>query len=149
MSQADARAWWADVEHLRERIERRRELEHTGGEEEGRARRAATGRARRSPGPVSHDGAVTTRRTVRIRGQAIPTVTAPRLQVVDDEEHEVLQGAWDAAQPAPPPAASSRRRRPSPRPMERFGEQPDRMAMWAVVLGIVMVLAALLSAHGL
>ena len=153
MSQADARAWWADVEHLRERMERRHEVEHVGGDDEGRARHAATGRARRAPvsyeGSAStrHDGSAATRRTVRIRGQAIPTVTAPRLHVVEeDSDQAILDEAWHGSEPAAP---TPRRRRPAPRAADRVGDHPDRIAMWAVILGFVMVLAAILSAHGL
>ncbi len=39
------------------------------------------------------------------------------------------------------------RRRPSQRPYEREGFQPDRAAMWAVLLGVLMILAAATSAH--
>jgi hypothetical protein len=39
------------------------------------------------------------------------------------------------------------RRRPRPRMTHRVGPNPDRIAAWAVVLGVALVLAALLSAH--
>ena len=144
MSQAEARAWWADVEHLRERIERRRELEEAGHDGAARAPhppRAASPKARRPAAEVVGPPPFRPRRTVRIRGQAIPSVTAPRLHPVDDER------------PLPAPDAPNRasrpaRRRPRARPAERIGTNPDRLAMWAAILGVVLVLAALLSAHG-
>jgi len=42
---------------------------------------------------------------------------------------------------------SSGRRRPRPRPAELVGPRPDRIASWAVALGFLLVLAAILSAH--
>ena len=38
-------------------------------------------------------------------------------------------------------------RRSAYRAHERAGFKPDRMAMWAVVLGLLMILAAATSAH--
>ena len=46
---------------------------------------------------------------------------------------------------APPPR--DRSRRPYERPHERAGFRPDRVALWAVVMGIVLVLAAATSSH--
>jgi hypothetical protein len=39
-------------------------------------------------------------------------------------------------------------RRPQRRAYERAGFRPDRVAMWAVLLGVLLVLVAVLSAHG-
>ncbi len=39
------------------------------------------------------------------------------------------------------------RRRPQRRPHERPGFQPDRAAMWAVLLGVLLVLVAATSSH--
>jgi hypothetical protein len=38
--------------------------------------------------------------------------------------------------------------RPTLRGHERPGFQPDRAAMWAVILGLVLILVAVASAHG-
>lgn len=46
--------------------------------------------------------------------------------------------------PVPDPA----RRRSSRRAYERTGFRPDRLAMWAVVLGFMLVVVAIASAHG-
>jgi hypothetical protein len=39
-------------------------------------------------------------------------------------------------------------RRPQRRVYERAGFKPDRVAMWAVLLGILLVIVAIASAHG-
>jgi hypothetical protein len=39
------------------------------------------------------------------------------------------------------------RRRPRPRPAQLVGPRPDRIASWAVALGFLLLLAAILSAH--
>jgi hypothetical protein len=106
MAQADGGAWWAEVEHLREPLERRR--------------------AARPP--------EASRRTVRIRGQAIAGTSARELH---------------AAPEAPPPP---RRLDPIPRERprrgtpERLGSRPDRIAAWAVVFGLMMALMAAATA---
>jgi hypothetical protein len=63
------------------------------------------------------------RRTVEIRGQGAPAPVVPLRP----------EFAADALRPR-------RRSRPAP-------ARPDRVAMWAVFLGIFMVLVAALSAH--
>jgi hypothetical protein len=44
-------------------------------------------------------------------------------------------------------ASREPRRRPPERPYERAGFKPDRVAMWAVLLGVLLVLVAATSAH--
>ncbi|HEX4670786.1 MAG TPA: hypothetical protein VH279_00890 [Solirubrobacteraceae bacterium] len=44
-------------------------------------------------------------------------------------------------------ASREPRRRPAERPYERAGFKPDRVAMWAVLLGVLLVLVAAMSAH--
>ncbi|MGZ4197083.1 MAG: hypothetical protein ACXVUE_00020 [Solirubrobacteraceae bacterium] len=44
-------------------------------------------------------------------------------------------------------ASREPRRRPPERPYERAGFKPDRVAMWAVLLGVLLVLVAAMSAH--
>lgn len=67
----------------------------------------------------SPSGGVPGRRTVTIRGQVADRYVAPR---------------------------QSSRRRPERR-YERSGFRPDRTAMWAVLLGLMLILAAVTSAH--
>ena len=103
MSQhAEARSWWADVEHLRDTIESRR----AATPEESMQARHERVHARE-------------RRTVQITGRPVSS-----LRLVEVE-----------------------RRRPSRTPMERLGPRPDRIAMWAVLLGIFCCVVALTTAH--
>ena len=44
-------------------------------------------------------------------------------------------------------ATETARRRPARLPHERAGFKPDRVAMWAVFLGMLLLLVAALSAH--
>ncbi len=46
------------------------------------------------------------------------------------------------------PWPDASRRRPPRRAYERAGFKPDRVAMWAVFLGLMLLLVAVLSAHG-
>jgi hypothetical protein len=110
---AEARAWWADVEDVRERIERRRDRE-----------RRASGQLRASTG-----------------GRAI--VPAARRGV-----REIRPGQRLMLVPSAAPAARVPRRRPRRHAIYRVGPRPDRIAAWAVVLGFLLVVAAILSAHG-
>jgi hypothetical protein len=104
----DGGGWWAEVEHLREPLERRR------------AERAAD-----DP-----------RRTVKIRGQAIAGTSARQLYQT-------------SVTPAPRvPDAIVRRDRPRRSAPDRLGSNPDRIAAWAVVFGLLMALIAAGTAHG-
>lgn len=98
MAHTEARAWWADVEHLKDAYERT-----------GEARRRADLADRGEPAP---------RRTVEIRGRPGPSPVAPV---------------------ARPGAAQ---RRPPRRAVERVGTRPDRLAMWALLMGIMLILVA-------
>ena len=100
--QAEARSWWADVEHLRDAIEERRA---TTPEESLDARYKRVHREER--------------RTVQITGRPVSS-----LRLVEVE-----------------------RRRPPRSPLERLGPRPDRIAMWAVLLGVFCCIVALTTAH--
>jgi len=50
--------------------------------------------------------------------------------------------------PAPAAVAAPDRRRPAPRTRDRVGHRPDRVALWAFVLGLLLILIAVLSAGG-
>ena len=100
--QAEARSWWADVEHLRDAIEERRA---TTPEESMNARYERVHREER--------------RTVQITGRPVSS-----LRLVEVE-----------------------RRRPPRSPLERLGPRPDRIALWAVLLGVFCCIVALTTAH--
>jgi hypothetical protein len=85
------------------------------------AAQSATARRTQTPAGQPINGGVPGRRTVTIRGHGA--------------ERNL---AW------PDPA----RNRPQLRPYERAGFRPDRVAMWAVLLGILLVVVAIASAHG-
>jgi len=53
-------------------------------------------------------------------------------------------------QVAPPPRPTApARRRPPRRPSERIaGTRPDRAALWAVMMGVFLILVAVMTAHG-
>ncbi|HEX3979378.1 MAG TPA: hypothetical protein VHW96_24110 [Solirubrobacteraceae bacterium] len=72
-----------------------------------------------APAEWSPSGGVPGRRTVTIRGQVADRYATPR---------------------------PSSRRRPERR-YERSGFRPDRAALWAVLLGMMLILAAVTSAH--
>ena len=108
----EARAWWAEVDDVRERIELRRAREGTQGRRGVRVVR-----------PGSH-------------------ATAIRLMSLDSR---ATGAAAHSARRVSGP--SSGRRRPRPRPAELVGPRPDRIASWAVALGLLLLLAAILSAH--
>lgn len=82
----------------------------------------AEGEARAPDGlPPGRGGGIVGRRTVTIQGRG-----AERYHPAD---------------------ARASRHRPPPRAYERAGLRPDRVAMWAVLLGVVLVLAAATSSH--
>jgi hypothetical protein len=93
---------------------------------DGGTDRAPRDRDRATSRPVERareTGPAPGRRTVTIRGQVAPPSRATSTTLII-------------------PA-----RRPPRRAVERIGSRPDRVAMYAVVLGVLLVLAAALSAH--
>jgi hypothetical protein len=121
MAHTEARAWWADVEHLRDVYERTDEARRRADRADSAARHAGRDRqhvdaaARRGSHPKGT--AIPARRTVEIRGRTVPAPAVPRPVEID-------------------------RRRPARRPIERVGTRPDRVAMWALLMGIVLILVA-------
>lgn len=149
MSQSEAREWWADVQHVRESIERRRAAD----------RRDAPGGRRRpehyAPRWADSDWADDLnepRRRFARDGEG-PADLAPDAIGADDDRV--------APEPAPrrtiqitgrtAPAPELRRpergahRRPPRRPGERVGRRPDRVALWAVGLAFFLILVAATS----
>ena len=170
MAQSEARAWWAEVQHLRDDYERTDEARRRADEADLAARRATRERGhvdaevsitrgsdgapfapRRGAhggggsdpyrgrhvdlppaprvrqgiaapsaqgGPRTKGSATPGRVTVEIRGRTVPAPAVPRPVEVD-------------------------RRRPQRRPVERVGTRPDRVAMWALLMGLLLILVAI------
>ena len=69
----------------------------------------------------------------------VRTVAAPRRTVV-------IRGQ---VAPPPQPRSTAARRRPPRRTSERIvGTRPDRAALWAVMMGVFLILVAVMTAHG-
>src|SRR5947209_4186056 len=85
------------------------------------ARAASSAGADRPAAPARPAGGVPGRRTVTIRGYGA----------------DPMRGA----------GSGRAGRRPPRRAYERAGFRPDRMAMWAVLLGVLLVVAAATSSH--
>lgn len=127
MAHIEARAWWADVEHLRDDYERTDEARRRADRADVEARRArerthVEAEAARPVTPLrrgehAKGTAIPARRTVEIRGRTVPAPIVPRNVEVE-------------------------RRRPPRRAIERVGPRPDRVAMWALLMGIVLILVA-------
>lgn len=172
MPQTHAQSWWADVEHLREDFERRGEDSRRSDQDDLARRRAARERRREeleaarealgdnvprrrfaestepgysrtahAPGtakgpvldfsPEPPASAAPTRRTVQITGRTVP---APATTPARRAEAEFGPGADRAG--------GADRRRPARRPAERIGARPDRVAMWALLMGLMLILVA-------
>ncbi len=133
MGHTEAPAWWADVEHLRDVYERTDEARRRADVADLAQRRAVLesrapevsdrlqpDAARPAPsvrrGPHARGTAVPARRTVEIRGRTVPAPAVPRIEVD--------------------------RRRPPRRPIERVGPRPDRLALWALLMGLMLILVA-------
>jgi hypothetical protein len=121
--------WWAEVEDVRARIERRRALERAARQRRGLPRETAA------------------RRTVTITGRAaLPGAHMPvRLAEREASAKGELDGEGSSAGRAP--ASFGARHRPRQGAAEWLGRRPDRIAAWAVALGFLLVVAGLLSAH--
>ncbi len=152
---AEAPAWWADVQHLRDVYERtdearrladvaerRTTLERRPAEiverrpaeiterrpAEGLERRPAAVAERRAPeagrpasgarrDPHPRGTALPARRTIEIRGRTVPAPAVPRIEI-------------------------DRSRPPRRAPAERAGSHPDRLALWALLMGLMLILVA-------
>lgn len=134
MSQTGTRAWWADVQHLRNAVERTDEARRRADRADLAARRATRERGSIAPRRAPHDppavprrsgydssAGLAGRRTVEIRGRTVPAPAIPRPLELD-------------------------RRRPPRRAIERVGRRPDRLAMWALLMGIMLILVAVTTA---
>ena len=167
MPQNEARSWWADVADVRESIERRRagDAPATSSADPGdelahvRARRAMA--ARKNPGRFERDEPRRTGRFDREPGPrsalapapaselpTAPPADAPRRPLVVPVERRTVQiTGHPGARAGISGLIEIDRRRAARRPVERIGPRPDRLAMWAVLLGLFLILVAATSSH--
>lgn len=76
------------------------------------------------------------------------STSAPRRNPQRRGVREVRPGARLTLVPTQaPPADDHTRRRPRRTPTQRIGPRPDRIAAWAVVLGVLLLVLAILSSH--
>src|SRR4051812_424708 len=188
MSQAEARAWWADVEHLREAAERRqaaeaerRHAEQRSAERRARAEAAAeTTRARTRAATRLREASEGTIDELSARRAVVADERAPRARrpapiwLADDvfadpvatararaaAPRRTVEIRGQVAMPEAPVATAGPQRRPeahtgtavAPRIRREtglaasFAARPDRVAFWAVALGITLALVAALTA---
>jgi len=97
MAYGEARAWWADVQHLHDDYEPVEAVRYRAG----------------GADPVAR-----ARRTIEIRGRTVPAPPIPSSRTLP---------------------ADHRRARPA---VQRIGARPDRMALWALLMGLVLILVA-------
>jgi hypothetical protein len=184
MPPSEAQAWWADVQHVRESIERRRAVRDdwsasAHASSERRFVRAAPledspadGRGhagRATGGATTATGAAATRTATAgtTKPARAPTDTPTLASKTRDEATASAWASADApsaltgpparrtvqitgrtvAAPPLPRLVEVERRRPARRPVERVGRRPDRIALWAVLLGFFLILVAATSSH--
>jgi hypothetical protein len=167
MAHSEARAWWADVEHLRDDYARTDEARRRADEADLASRRATRERRqveselRRLSGPLHSEGAPPRRAPEPAlaprRGQHADAHTHAHPAAAADEPRRPrvrgtgapgratieLRGRTIPAPAVPRPPQDMDRRRPARRPIERVGARPDRVAMWALLMGLLLILVAL------
>jgi hypothetical protein len=211
MPHSEARAWWADVQHVRESIERRRagfgdsaapldapaegrfvrraadslppldDLEWTSGapshptgrfDRTGRPARGDHSRPRSRPAGAERRNADAPGNRLDVERELLGPAAAPRpAPSAPSSPSATAPGERPgpgptATAPGPPPARRTvqitgrtvaapslprlvevERRRPVRRPTERVGPRPDRIALWAVLLGFFLILVAATSSN--
>lgn len=80
---------------------------------------------------------------------ALARLAQPRRSATHDTPARPTGAATAGVQVAPGRSVTLAYQRRSPRPLAlRLAASPDRLAMWAVVMGVFLVLVAAVSAHG-
>ena len=182
MPHSEARAWWAEVEHLRDGYERTDEARRRADEADLAARREtrerghaeADLRAIRSRAEGADDEPFEPRRRETTfadrrgrtdggldprRGRHVDLPPAPRVRQgiapPSGSRGATPKGSATPGRvtveirgrtvPAPPVPRSAEvdRRRPQRRAVERVGARPDRVAMWALLMGLLLILVAI------
>lgn len=159
MSQAAASAWWDDVQYLREAAERReatasrRHLSVAGdedfadvGEDAPSAAPRAQRPARRAREDERAPGAPRAQRPARREPVRLEdSVQTRRLRASEPRRTVQITGRIEAGVDTGPPTARDRGRRRAGMSAGNIGARPDRIAMWAVILGLFLVLVAAIS----
>ncbi len=160
MSQTGTEAWWADVQHLRDAAERTDEARRRADLADLAARRASRERGAGAPRRSSYEAPIAPRRSgydvnsPQRRAAAATAVAAdaPRPVVtgapggVAGRRTVEIRGRTVPAPAIPRTTLELDRRRPPRRAVERVGPRPDRLAMWALLMGIVLILVAVTTA---
>jgi hypothetical protein len=177
MPQPETRAWWSDVQHVRDSIERKRERE-ARRDLRLDARSAARAVAERDRAVAERDDAPAPTQPGEIpsgvhdfmQSDDFEWATRPRRRFARATPERHGRFTRDHEAPATPnPLAPPQRRRtveitghptggptlprlveidrrrPARRAVERVGPRPDRIALWAVVLGFFLILVAVTS----
>jgi hypothetical protein len=157
------RAWWDDVQYLREPLERKREKEARRGlrlDARAAARAVAerhAGEAIADPDTVPEVDAVPRRRFERSaperrgrfsraeHGPSGHAAEAPLPLRAPSRRRTVEITGRTVGAPTLPRLVQIDRRRPARRPAERVGARPDRIALWAVVLAFFLIFVAVTS----
>lgn len=167
MSEMEARSWWADVQHLRESIEQRQTARPSNDapvfapltlvdddptprgftwdpsaeadaifEERPRTRRFARDTSSPEPPPAEPEPE--------------PELFVPAPDAVDEARQSIRHTVTITGRPVSPAATRGlvevQSRRPARRAVERIGPRPDRIAMYAVALGLLLCIVALATA---
>jgi hypothetical protein len=114
MSQAEARSWWADVEHLREAAERRQAAD---AERRAREQRAAERRARVAEAETARARSRAVSRVREASHGAVDELSARRAVVLDERAPRARRPApiWLADDAFADPVATARARAAAPR----------------------------------
>ena len=179
MPKPETRAWWSDVQHVRDSIERRREREANRSLRLD-ARAAARAVAEREDEPTQAQeptqvGEIPSGVHDFLQSDEFEWATRPGRRFERSSERSsserrgrharVAPEAPAPANPLDPPARRRTveitghpvggpslprlveidRRRPARRAVERVGPRPDKIALWAVVLGFFLILVAVTS----
>jgi hypothetical protein len=139
MPQPEVRAWWADVQHVRESIERRRADDDRRA---AGARRRAEDYAPRWEDVDGADEPVAPRRRFARGGEELPAAPDPAAPA---PRRTVQITGRTVPAPLVRDATPGARRRAARRSAVRVGRRPDRIALWAVGLAFFLILVAATS----
>lgn len=151
MSNAEARAWWDDVQHLRPDAPTTRRpsaLKDTGDLPSVEELDAWLAQEAAAPTRFERE-----QRVAEERRRAVTAEVAPRRRPVAEPAPRAASGAdgllaaraaevVSAAGPAVRRAARTVSERKPRSPLDRTLSTPDRIALWAVILGLLLVVIA-------